>query len=62
MALTEKDRYLIEEAGTTRTDHNYIDYLCRQAESEEARAELEEMSHRAFVAEKIAGDLDPDDY
>ena len=56
--MTEKDKILIAEAHTTRTDHNYIDRLCRVAESEEARRELERLSHDAFVAEKIAFDCE----
>lgn len=54
--MTEKDMALIEEAQTTRTDHNFIDYLCGQTESEEADRILRNLSHDAFVAEKIAFD------
>lgn len=54
--MTEKDKALISEARYVRTDHNYIDRLKNQAESEEARRELARLSHDAFVAEEIAFD------
>lgn len=57
--MTLEDKILIEKARFAgRTDYNYIDSLKSRAESEEARKELERMSHDAFVAEKIAFDCE----
>lgn len=57
--MTLEDKILIEKARFAgRTDYGYIDSLKRRAQSDEARRELERMSHDAFVAEKIAFDCE----
>lgn len=58
--MTEKDKALIEEARehVRLGDHNGVDALMREAESEEAKTKLHRMSCDAFRRERLAFELD----
>lgn len=58
--MTEKDKALIDEAEehVRLGDHNGVDALLREAESEEAQTTLRKMSCDAFLRERLAFELD----
>lgn len=60
--MTEKDKKLIAEAEDCVRfgDHNGVDTLMREVQSEEARSELEEASRLAFLRERLAFECEGD--